>query len=68
MSDGYLHKGKTIPCRVGDFFRFQYLDDINRPDVIVMVNPGGTNEKFVMNYEEIPSMIAEGVADVMFPG
>ena len=77
MSEGYLHNGKTILCRKDDAQRFQSIDDINRPDVIVMVNPGGLNEKFANEHlsnaqivvhnrnEEIPALVAEGVADIM---
>ena len=77
MSDGYLANGKTILCRASDSERFQSLSDIDQPDVRVMVNPGGLNEKFanenlkhaqIIVYEkneEIPSLIADGKADVM---
>ena len=77
MSDGYLANGKTILCRVSDEDRFQSLEDIDQPEVCVMVNPGGLNEKFANENlthatiivhpknEEIPSLIAEGVADIM---
>ena len=43
MSDGYLCNGKTILCRADDADRFQSLADIDKPDVRVMVNPGGLN-------------------------
>ena len=77
MSDGYLANGKTILCRAADAGRFQSLADIDRPEVRVMVNPGGLNEKFVHENlthadisvyprnEEIPSLIVKGEADVM---
>lgn len=77
MSDGYLANGKTILCRAVDANRFHCLADIDKPDVRVMVNPGGLNEQFANEYlthatiivhqqnEEIPSLIAEGMADVM---
>lgn len=77
MSEGYLDNGKTILCRASDAGRFRSIDDINRQEVKVMVNPGGTNEMFAKEHltnasivvhnrnEEIPSLIAEGVADVM---
>lgn len=78
MSDGYLHNGKTILCRAADQDRFTSLADVNQGDVVVMVNPGGQNEKFARQYltdvkeilvhernEEIPALIAEGKADVM---
>jgi len=77
MSEGYLANGKTILCRTEDTTRFRSLADIDRSDVRVMVNPGGLNEQFAnqnlthatiivhQNNEEIPSLIAEGQADVM---
>ena len=77
MSDGYLANGKTILCRAEDANRYQSLADIDKPEVRVMVNPGGLNEKFanenlthatIIVYdknEEIPNQVAEGHADVM---
>ena len=77
MSDGYLGNGKTVLCRAGDADRFTSLEAINRPEVRVMENPGGLNEKFARANlpraaliihpvnEEIPGLIASGQADVM---
>ena len=77
MSDGYLANGKTILCRKSESDRFKSLADIDKPEVRVMVNPGGLNEKFakanlthatIIVYEkneEIPNQVAEGNADVM---
>ena len=77
MSNGYLANGKTILCRTEDAGRFRALADIDRPDVRVMVNPGGLNETFARaklphakllvhgRNEEIPSLVADGRADVM---
>ena len=77
MSDGYLANGKTILCRATEAERYKSLADIDKPEVRVMVNPGGLNEKFAnanlthatiivhQKNEEIPSLIAEGEADVM---
>ena len=77
MSDGYLANGKTILCRAADADRYQSLADIDKPEVRVMVNPGGLNEKFAnenlthatiivhQKNEGIPTLIAEGKADVM---
>ncbi len=44
MSDGYLANGKTILCRTEDASRFCSLEDIDQPEVRVMVNPGGLND------------------------
>jgi cyclohexadienyl dehydratase len=77
MSEGYLANGKTILCRASEADRYLSLADINKPEVRVMVNPGGLNEKFAnqnltkatiivhQKNEEIPALIAEGEADVM---
>lgn len=77
MSEGYLCNGKTILCRKEDASKYQTLEDLNKPEVRVMVNPGGLNEKFARENlpesylivyeknEEIPDKIAEGEADVM---
>lgn len=77
ISEGYLDNGKTILCRVEDSAKFQSLEDIDKPEVRVMVNPGGLNEKFAHDYlthatiivhpnnEEIPGLVAQGGADVM---
>ena len=77
MSEGYLANGKTILCRVSEAENYKSLADIDKPEVHVMVNPGGLNEKFAnenlphatiivhQKNEEIPMLIAEGQADVM---
>lgn len=77
MSEGYLANGKTILCRASEADRFRSLADIDKPEVRVMVNPGGLNEKFAnenlthatiivhQKNEEIPMLIAEGGADLM---
>ena len=77
MSDGYLVNGKTILCRAADAERYQSLADIDKPEICVMVNPGGLNEKFAnenlphatiivyQKNEEIPNQVVEGNADVM---
>lgn len=79
MSDAYGEGmfGKTILCRQQDSQRFKSLSDIDKSDVRVMINPGGTNEKFahenlkhvqlIVHKEnaDIPRLIAEGEADIM---
>ena len=77
MSDGYLENGKTVLCRKEDADRYISLEAINRPEVRVMENPGGLNEKFARENlpdvtliihsvnQEIPGLIASGEADVM---
>lgn len=77
MSEGYLDNGKTILCRKSEADRFCSLEAINQPDAVVMVNPGGLNEKFAREKltkaqivvheknEEIPLLVAEGKANIM---
>ena len=77
MSEGYLGNGKTILCRKEDVGKYTCQEDLNHPEVRVMVNPGGLNEKFARanlpnctlivfdKNEEIPNQVAEGHADVM---
>ena len=79
MSDAYGEGafGKTILCRKSDAPKYQSLADIDKPEVRVMINPGGTNEKFahanlkkaklIVHQEnaDIPRQVAEGNADIM---
>ena len=77
MSEGYLVNGKTIICRSEDAAKYTDLESINKPEVRVMVNPGGLNEKFARENlpdvtliihdvnQDIPGLIAEGAADIM---
>ena len=77
MSEGYLGNGKTVLCRAEDAGKYTSLEAINRPEVRVMENPGGLNEKFVRENlpdatliihdvnQEIPGLVAAGEADVM---
>jgi cyclohexadienyl dehydratase len=46
FSDPYLRDGKTPIARCADVSRYQTLADIDRREVRVIVNPGGTNERF----------------------
>ena len=79
MSDGYGVGifGKTILCRKSDAKKFKNLSDIDKKNIRVMINPGGTNEKFayanlknakIIVYNEnaeIPHQISIGNADIM---
>lgn len=79
MSNGYGVGifGKTILCRKSDEKKFQSLADIDKPNVRVMINSGGTNEKFANanlksaqiiihnDNADIPNQIALGNADIM---
>ena len=46
FSAPYLREGKTPIARCPDRDKYQTLADIDRPGVRVIVNPGGTNERF----------------------
>lgn len=46
FSAPYLRDGKTPIARRADVARFQTLAQIDQPGVRVIVNPGGTNERF----------------------
>lgn len=77
MSDGYLKNGKTLLCRAEDTDKYASLEAANHPEVRVMENPGGLNEKFARENlpdatliiheanQEIPGLVASGEADVM---
>ena len=77
MSDGYFGNGKTVLCRAEDAEKYTSLEAINKPEVRVMENPGGLNEKFARENlpdatliihgvnQEIPGLVASGEADVM---
>jgi cyclohexadienyl dehydratase len=47
FSDAYLVNGKAPIARCEDEAKFQTIEAIDQPGVTVIVNPGGTNEKFV---------------------
>ena len=50
FSVSYLSDGKTPITRCGNEARFQTLEQINQPGVRLIVNPGGTNERFARRY------------------
>jgi cyclohexadienyl dehydratase len=73
----YLREGKTPIVRCADEGKYQTLLDIDKPNVTVIANPGGTNEKFdrarlhaaqIAIYPDnatIFDQLAAGKADVM---
>jgi cyclohexadienyl dehydratase len=77
FSTPYHHGGKTPIVRCGSQTRFDTVAEIDRPDVRVVVNPGGTNERFARerlsaaqltvhpDNRTIFEEIAAGRADVM---
>ncbi len=78
FSQPYLVDGKTPIARRADAARFATLEQIDQPGVRVIVNPGGTNERFTRenirratiivhpDNRTIFTEIAAGRADVMF--
>ncbi|ASS95270.1 transporter substrate-binding domain-containing protein [Peribacillus simplex] len=77
VSQGYLSFGKVPLIRKEDKDKYLTIEDINKPSVRIGVNPGGTNEEFVLQYLsnanvtvvennlDIPHLVAEGTYDVM---
>lgn len=77
MLPGYAPFGKVALVRTADKAKFKTLEDLNKADVRVIKNPGGTNETFVLENlkaaqvsthdknAEIPGLIAQGQGDVM---
>lgn len=77
FSQPYLRDSKTAIARCENLARFDTLEAIDRPDIRVIVNPGGTNERFirtrlhramVMVYPDnvtIFDQLVAGKADVM---
>jgi cyclohexadienyl dehydratase len=73
----YLRDGKTPIARCADQGKYETLAEIDRPGVRVIVNPGGTNERFdrarlhaadIVTYPDnltIFDQLADGAADVM---
>ncbi|HVO45741.1 MAG TPA: transporter substrate-binding domain-containing protein [Steroidobacteraceae bacterium] len=47
FSESYQYGGKTILARCADAPKYPDLGAVDRPDVRVIVNPGGTNEQFI---------------------
>lgn len=72
-----MRAGKTPIARCADAAKFQTLEQIDRPEVTVIVNPGGTNESFdranlhraklllFPNNAAIFAELAQGRADLM---
>jgi cyclohexadienyl dehydratase len=77
LSEGYVQFGKVPLIRAEDKDKYKTIEDINKPNVRIGVNPGGTNETFVREYLpnanvtvvqnnlDIPGLVANGTYDVM---
>jgi len=76
-SAAYHEGGKTLIARCDDYERFDTPAELDRPNVRVIVNPGGTNERYVREHVHqaqilvhpdnrgVFAEIAAGRADVM---
>jgi cyclohexadienyl dehydratase len=77
FSTPLMREGKTPIARCGDVSKYATIADIDKPNVRVITNPGGTNDRFahahfthakIDVYKDnvtIFDQIAEGKADVM---
>lgn len=77
QSQGYMTFGKMFLVANGKGSQFDRLDKVNRPEVKVGVNIGGTNEKFADQYLnkaqlvkydnnlDVPKAVSQGEVDVM---
>ena len=77
QSQGYMTFGKYFLVAQGREVSFDTLEKVNRPEVRVGVNIGGTNEKFadkflskatIVRFEnnlDVPNAVATGKVDVM---
>jgi cyclohexadienyl dehydratase len=77
FTNAYHHGGKTPIVRCGSEKAFDTLEEIDQPNVRVIVNPGGTNERFAKDHfqhahvivfpdnTKIFQEISAGRADVM---
>ncbi len=57
FSKGYLTTGKTPISRCDDKDKYQNLRSIDQPHIKVIVNPGGTNHKFVSEHIKFASVL-----------
>jgi cyclohexadienyl dehydratase len=76
-SGAYQAGGKTLIARCGERERFDTPEELDQPGVRIIVNPGGTNERYVRQHvrraevivhpdnREVFAEIAAGRADVM---
>jgi cyclohexadienyl dehydratase len=66
FSVAYHIDGKTPIARCEDVARFRTIDRIDRPGVRVIVNPGGTNERFVRERIKRATLIVHGDNRTLF--
>jgi cyclohexadienyl dehydratase len=66
FSEPYMREGKTPIARCENKDKFQTLAQINRPGVKVIVNPGGTNEKFARANTATAEIVVHGDNTTIF--
>lgn len=62
----YLSGGKTILTRCGDAHRFDSLAAVDRPGVRVIVNPGGTNERYDRTHLHRAAIVVDRSNETVF--
>lgn len=61
-----LNSKKVILTHVKNIGKYQSIHDINNPDISVIYNPGGTNEKFVKQHLSLTRQICEPKIEDIF--
>jgi cyclohexadienyl dehydratase len=67
FSAAYLFDGKTPIARRAEAARFSSLEKIDRPGVRVIVNPGGTNERFAREHITQATIVLHPDNRTIFP-
>jgi cyclohexadienyl dehydratase len=66
FSEPYMREGKTPIARCENKDKFQTLEQINKPSVKVIVNPGGTNERFARANTAAAEIVMHGDNTTIF--
>ena len=66
FSAPYLREGKTPIARCADKDKYATLDEIDREGVKVVVNPGGTNERFDRGHLKAAEIVVHGDNTTIF--
>ncbi|MCP4234839.1 MAG: transporter substrate-binding domain-containing protein [Aestuariibacter sp.] len=66
FSKGYYVSGKTPISRCKDKGKFRNLESIDQPQVKLIVNPGGTNQKFVSKHIKLAQVIVHNDNNTIF--
>jgi cyclohexadienyl dehydratase len=60
FSTAYMVNGKAPVARCADIAKYQTVADIDKPDVRVIVNPGGSNERFARANFKVAKLTVHG--------